>query len=165
MFAVAVLVLSLAACTGEDGSPTVAGASGTAPSMEATEPDSRVRISLIQHIGDDVDKQRWLTVETNGEWVCEDCAGDGKNSEGRLTDAQNDELQRLVRSPDFRQETLLRRGLRYSCAGALYSTLVAGQSPITVGDCPGEERLPVTDAILVILADATPVQIARTVSG
>ncbi|MFC0529711.1 hypothetical protein [Phytohabitans kaempferiae] len=161
----AALAASLSACAGTDAVHTAARTDDAAPSIDVTATQPPARISLMQHIGDNTRELRRLTVEPDGGWSCDNCAGDQKNSQGRLSPAQNDELHRLVGSPEFRQEVLDRRGRRYTCEGALYSSLFMIQGAITVGDCPGEERLPVTDAVLRLLADATPVEIARSVAA
>ena len=119
----------------------------------------------MQHIGDNTAEVRKLDVEPDGEWSCENCEGDGKNSKGKLSATQNTELQRMLSDPNFGQEVRQRNGRRFTCDDALYSSLFTGQYAITVGDCPGEDRLPVTDAILRLLTDATPAEMARRISA
>jgi hypothetical protein len=163
--AVAALVLSLSACSGTDVAPTPVPSSDAVPPSGAGTTAPPAPITLMQHIGDDTTSVRRLGVDPAGTWFCKNCAGDGKESEGQLSSAQHDDLRRLVASPEFREEVQQRRGRRYSCDGALYSTLLTDQGAITVTDCPQEEHPPTTDAILRLLADATPVEIAKSVSA
>ncbi|GIJ75678.1 hypothetical protein SAMN05443287_11438 [Micromonospora phaseoli] len=119
------------------------------------------RVSLLQNLGTD-GPLRTLNVEPDGRWECVDCAGDGVTSTGALTDEQRDRLQSLLAEPALVKETDEVRGYRVTCIGALTSSLLTSTGLITSQDCPGEERPPVAEEILLLLTQNTP---AELVSG
>lgn len=156
LLAVAALTVSLCACSGGDTEAELTRSTAGPPAT--TEPPSR--FTLLQRPVGEAPKIRILDVEPDGAWSCDNCAGDGQTSNGRLSTTQNDELRRLLDGAAFREEAERARRYRLTCTDALVHTLRLGMSAITTADCPGEQRPPVTGAILRLLADATPVEVA-----
>ncbi|WP_432900966.1 hypothetical protein ACQP1S_29125 [Micromonospora matsumotoense] len=118
------------------------------------------RVSLVQKLGDD-GPLRSLTVEPDGRWECDDCAGDGVTSTGSLDAEQVQRLQRLLADPRLAQETDQVRKYRATCIDALTSSLLTTTGLITSQDCPGEERPAVAGEILLLLTQATPAEPTR----
>ncbi|SCL14239.1 hypothetical protein GA0070624_0363 [Micromonospora rhizosphaerae] len=103
---------------------------------------------------------RSLTVEPNGKWNCQDCAGDGVNSTGALTPEQVQRLQQMLADPGLANETDEARRYRLACIDALTSTLLIPPGlTITSQDCPGEERTPIAGEILLLITQATPAEV------
>jgi hypothetical protein len=127
-----------------------AGAAGAATSGKG-------RVSLLQNHGPD-GPLRTLNVEPDGRWECIDCAGDGVTSTGVLSEEQRERLQQLLAEPDLARETDEVRGYRVSCIGSLTSSLLTAVGLITSQDCPGEERPPVGEEILLLLTQNTPAE-------
>ncbi|MDG4794230.1 hypothetical protein [Micromonospora sp. WMMD1082] len=115
------------------------------------------RVSLLQNDGPD-GPLRTLNVEPDGRWECIDCAGDGVTSTGALSGEQRERLQQLLAEPGLAKETDEVRGYRVSCVGALTSSLLTAAGLITSQDCPGEERPPVAEEILLLLTQNTPAE-------
>ncbi|MEU7616236.1 hypothetical protein AB0B27_09095 [Micromonospora rifamycinica] len=155
--ALAVLTVALAGCAmvDRDGGSTAEGGRGT-PSPVAT----ANRVSLVQKLGDD-GPLRTLSIEPDGRWECDDCAGDGVTSTGSLDAEQVQRLHGLLADPRLAQETDQARRYRASCIDALTSSLVTSTGLITSQDCPGEERPAVAGEILLLLTQATPAEPTR----
>ncbi|WFE95032.1 hypothetical protein [Micromonospora sp. WMMD987] len=155
--ALAVLTVALAGCAMDDrdGGSTAEGGRGT-PSPVAT----ANRVSLVQKLGDD-GPLRSLTIEPDGRWECDDCAGDGVTSTGSLDAEQVQRLHGLLADPRLARETDQARRYRASCIDALTSSLVTAAGLITSQDCPGEERPAVAGEILLLLTQATPAEPTR----
>ncbi|MEH0842614.1 hypothetical protein V6U81_09515 [Micromonospora sp. CPCC 205711] len=111
----------------------------------------------MQKLGQD-GPLRSLNVEPDGRWECDDCAGDGVTSTGALDDEQVARLQGLLADPRLAKETDQARQYRVSCIDALTSSLLTSAGLITSQDCPGEERPPVANEILLLLTQATPAE-------
>ncbi|SCF29909.1 hypothetical protein GA0070216_1097 [Micromonospora matsumotoense] len=138
-----------------DGGSTADGRGGTtSPGVTAN------RVSLVQKLGDD-GPLRSLTVEPDGRWECDDCAGDGVTSTGSLDAEQVQRLQKLLADPRLAQETDQVRKYRATCIDALTSSLLTTTGLITSQDCPGEERPAVAGEILLLLTQATPAEPTR----
>ncbi|MBX7264996.1 hypothetical protein KIF24_02285 [Micromonospora sp. Llam7] len=137
-----------AASTPVDGPPEVGGAA-TAGSG---------RVSLLQNLGTD-GPLRTLNVAPDGRWECVDCAGDGVTSTGALTGEQRERLQSLLAEPALAEETDEARGYRVTCIGSLTSSLLTSAGLITSQDCPGEERPPVAEEIMLLLTQNTPAEL------
>ncbi|MEU1754580.1 hypothetical protein ABZ436_18180 [Micromonospora matsumotoense] len=155
--AVAVLTVTLVGCTmvDRDGGSTAEGRGGTtSPGVTAN------RVSLVQKLGDD-GPLRSLTVEPDGRWECDDCAGDGVTSTGSLDAEQVQRLQKLLADPRLAQETDQVRKYRATCIDALTSSLLTTTGLVTSQDCPGEERPAVAGEILLLLTQATPAEPTR----
>ncbi|WP_308042558.1 hypothetical protein [Micromonospora sp. PLK6-60] len=156
----AVLVATLGACA--IGPVRRAGAGGT-PAGDGTASDQPVaptganRVSLVQKLGSD-GPLRTLNVEPDGRWECVDCAGDGVTSTGALDPGRLRRLHTLLADPRLAGETDEVRQYRASCIDALTSSLLTTAGLITSQDCPGEERPPVAEEILVLLTQATPAE-------
>ncbi|MEH0820346.1 MULTISPECIES: hypothetical protein [unclassified Micromonospora] len=150
-----VLTVSLTACSvfGGDNESTQdkAGGGGASAGAGAT------RVSLVQKLGQD-GPLRSLNVEPDGHWECDDCAGDGVTSTGSLDPEQLKRLHGLLADPRLAQETDEARRYRVSCIDALTSSLLTSAGLITSQDCPGEERPPVANEILLLLTQATPAE-------
>ncbi|MBO4162216.1 hypothetical protein [Micromonospora antibiotica] len=155
--AVAALTVTLAGCAmvDRDGGSTAEGRGGTtSPGVTAN------RVSLVQKLGDD-GPLRSLTVEPDGRWECDDCAGDGVTSTGSLDAEQVQRLHKLLADPRLAQETDQARRYRASCIDALTSSLLTTAGLVTSQDCPGEERPAVAGEILLLLTQATPAEPTR----
>ncbi|MEH1165629.1 hypothetical protein V6V47_09600 [Micromonospora sp. CPCC 205539] len=116
------------------------------------------QVSLIQRVGAD-GPLRTLSVERDGAWKCDDCAGDGVASRGTLAAEQTERLQVLLADPKLPEETDQVRHYRTTCIDALTSSLLTVAGLITTQDCPGEERPPVAGEILLLLTQATPAEV------
>ncbi|MFV2099616.1 hypothetical protein [Micromonospora sp. LOL_024] len=116
------------------------------------------RVSLLQNLGTD-GPLRTLNVAPDGRWECIDCAGDGVTSTGALTDEQRERLQSLLVEPALVKETDEIRGYRVTCIGSLTSSLLTSTGLITSQDCPGEERPPVAEEIMLLLTQNTPAEL------
>jgi hypothetical protein len=122
------------------------------------------RVMLLQGRPGSGTKTRSLNVEADGTWDCENCAGDGKVSKGKLTAKTNQELQRLLADPALLGEADQTRRYRARCGDVLLSTIITRVGLINSGDCPGEQPPPVTGAILRLLTDATPAEMTHQTS-
>ncbi|MFI9641672.1 hypothetical protein ACIG87_16670 [Micromonospora sp. NPDC051925] len=156
--AVTVLTVTLAGCSmfSWDGESTAEPKGGTTTSPGTT----ANRVSLVQKLGDD-GPLRSLTVEPDGRWECDDCAGDGVTSTGSLDAEQAQRLQKMLADPRLARETDQVRQYRASCIDALTSSLLTTAGLITSQDCPGEERPAVAGEILLLLTQATPAEPTR----
>jgi hypothetical protein len=99
--------------------------------------------------------ERRLAVETDGSWVCDNCAGDGKNATGRLNAAQMKQLRDFLADPVFKEED----GVPPSspqCGDKLESNLITSSGVVLWSNCRGGGPPAVTLKILRLLADATP---------
>ncbi|MFU8875218.1 hypothetical protein [Micromonospora sp. SL4-19] len=133
------------------GGPDLAGEASTL----ATEAR---RVSLVQKLGVD-GPVRTLYVDPSGRWTCQDCAGDGVESNGTLKPDQTQRLQRLLADPALVGETDEARQYKQGCIDALTSTLLIPPGlAISSQDCPGEEKPPVANKILLLLTQATPAE-------
>ncbi|WP_203997643.1 hypothetical protein [Micromonospora lutea] len=138
--------------------PAGAGASAAGqPGGAGAATTGKGRVSLLQNLGPD-GPLRTLNVEPDGRWECIDCAGDGVTSTGALSEEQRERLQQLLAEPELVRETDEARGYRVSCVGALTSSLLTAAGLITSQDCPGEERPPVAEEILLLLTQNTPAE-------
>ncbi|MCW3812996.1 hypothetical protein ONA91_00800 [Micromonospora sp. DR5-3] len=143
------------------------GCSLIGPAEGATTPDAGQassattdarRVSLVQRLGID-GPVRTLDVDPSGRWQCRDCAGDGVESTGSLNPEQTRRLQRMLADPALAQETDEARRYKQSCIDALTSTLLIPPGlTITSQDCPGEEKPPVANRILLLLTQVTPAE-------
>ena len=82
------------------------------------------RVSLVQRLGDD-GPLRTLTVEPDGRWECDDCAGDGVTSTGypgRRSRCSG--CRSCSPTPRLAQETDQVRKYRATCIDALTSSLL-----------------------------------------
>ncbi|WP_199714584.1 hypothetical protein [Micromonospora radicis] len=121
-------------------------------------PTTRYRVSLLQNEGTD-GPLRTLNVEPDGRWECVDCAGDGVTSTGSLSEENHGRLQSLLADPALAKETDEARGYKITCVGALTSSLLTTAGLISSQDCPGEERPPVAEQILLLLTQNTPAEL------
>ncbi|MFC0008088.1 hypothetical protein [Micromonospora siamensis] len=138
--------------------PARRGGAVAAPAVSGTGAGSATdRVSLVQKLGSD-GPLRTLNVAADGRWECDDCAGDGVSSTGALDPDQVQRLHRLLADPRLAGETDQSRQYRASCIDALTSSLVTAAGLITSQDCPGEERPPVANEILLLLTQATPAE-------
>ncbi|MEV4546189.1 hypothetical protein [Micromonospora echinaurantiaca] len=97
--------------------------------------------------------ERRLSIEADGSWICENCAGNNKNSSGKLGAAQ---MQQLL-GPGLIDEDRAQQGKKTPrCSGELLSTLVSGYGVVMWSDCPGNQPPPITAAILRVLTAETP---------
>ncbi|MEV4119258.1 hypothetical protein [Micromonospora sp. NPDC049645] len=134
------------------------GAVGGQPQLEIPATVAAGQVSLIQRLGED-GPLRTLSVERNGAWQCNDCAGDGVTSRGTLAPELTERLQVLLANPALADETDQARRYRTTCIDALTSSLITSTGLITSQDCPGEERTPVAGEILLLLTQATPAEV------
>lgn len=114
-------------------------------------------MELVQKHGQD-GPVRMLTVLPDGRWECSNCAGDDVRSSGQLDPERTQRLRALLTDERLAAETDKARGYRVSCIDALTSVLVTTPGPITIEDCPGEERPPLGYEILLLLTQATPAE-------
>ncbi|MGC5050261.1 hypothetical protein ACLQ2S_02215 [Micromonospora sp. DT48] len=158
---VALLAIVLGGCAsfGDRSEPPVEASAPAAdqPGGTGATTTGKGRVSLLQNHGPD-GPLRTLNVEPDGRWECIDCAGDGVTSTGALSEEQRERLQQLLAEPELAQETDEARGYRVSCVGALTSSLLTSVGLITSQDCPGEERPPVAEEILLLLTQNTPAE-------
>jgi hypothetical protein len=122
------------------------------------------RVMLLQGRPGSGTRTRSLNVEADGTWECVNCAGDGKTSTGKLTTETNQELQRLLADPALQDEAKQTARYRPPCSDVLVSTIMTQHRLINSGDCPGDQRPPVAGAILRLLVDATPAELAHQTS-
>jgi hypothetical protein len=99
--------------------------------------------------------ERRLAVEVDGAWACDNCAGDGKNSVGRLTAAQMKQLQTFLNDPAFGEEDGV-PPTSPKCGNKLDSNMTTSQGVVLWSNCRGAGPPPVSVKILRLLADATP---------
>ncbi|WBB48855.1 hypothetical protein O3597_27990 [Verrucosispora sp. WMMA2044] len=155
------LAVALGGCApfGDNSEPPAAASAPAAgqPGGAGATTAGKGRVSLLQNDGAD-GPLRTLNVEPDGRWECVDCAGDGVTSTGELSAEHRERLQQLLAEPDLALETDEARGYRVSCVGALTSTLLTAAGLITSQDCPGEERPPVAEEILLLLTQNTPAE-------
>ncbi|MEV6691868.1 hypothetical protein AB0M35_10430 [Micromonospora sp. NPDC051196] len=158
--ATALLAAALTGCAPFGDQAEQAAQSGAAGNrVSAT--GGKYRVSLLQNEGTD-GPLRTLTVEPDGRWECVDCAGDGVTSTGALSQEHLDRLQLLLADPTLVMETDEARGYKVTCIGALTSSLLTTAGLITSQDCPGEERPPVAEEILLLLTQNTPAQLTSS---
>ncbi|MCM0677899.1 hypothetical protein NCC78_24950 [Micromonospora phytophila] len=156
----ALLAVVLAGCSvvGGDDDPVAAGTAAGQPGGGGAATASKGRVSLLQKVGAD-GPLRTLNVEPDGRWECVDCAGDGVTSTGVLGPEQVRRLQGLLADPGLTGETDQARQYRVSCIDSLTSSLLTSTGLITSQDCPGEERPPIANEILLLLTQATPAEV------
>ncbi|WP_341721429.1 hypothetical protein QQG74_29175 [Micromonospora sp. FIMYZ51] len=155
----AVVLSGCAPFGGQDEPATQPGAPGGAqPGAGGAANTGKHRVSLLQNEGTD-GPLRTLNVEPDGRWECVNCAGDGVTSTGVLSAEHQERLQELLADPALAMETDEVRGYKVVCIGALTSSLLTQAGLITAQDCPGEERPPVAEEILLLLTQNTPAQL------
>ncbi|MFE9654185.1 hypothetical protein [Micromonospora sp. NPDC006431] len=151
-------VLLAAALTGCSLFGRAEGATNPGAGNATTVAGESRRVSLIQKLGTD-GPVRTLEVDPSGRWQCRDCAGDGVDSTGSLNPEQTQRLQRMLADPALAQETDQARHYKQTCIDALTSTLlISPELTITSQDCPGEEKPPVANEILLLLTQTTPAE-------
>jgi hypothetical protein len=99
--------------------------------------------------------ERRLAVEADGSWTCDNCAGDGKNTTGRLTAAQIKQLRDLMADPAFSEEDGV-PPTAPQCGNKLESNMTTSSGVVLWSNCRGGGPPPVSLRILRLLADATP---------
>ncbi|WFE58273.1 hypothetical protein [Micromonospora sp. WMMD712] len=159
----ALLAAALAACSAVG--PVRRAGTATAPPSDGTPASpaggaaagGSARVELVQKHGQD-GPVRMLTVLPDGRWECSNCAGDDVRSSGQLDPERTQRLRALLTDERLAAETDKARGYRVSCIDALTSVLVTTPGPITIEDCPGEDRPPLGYEILLLLTQATPAE-------
>ncbi|MGC1213467.1 MAG: hypothetical protein WA890_19645 [Micromonospora sp.] len=147
------LVISLIGCSVVDRAE-----GATTRQQTGSAPAGAKRVSLVQQLGSD-GPVRSLTVEPDGKWNCDDCAGDGVTSTGALAPDQVQRLQGMLVDPALAKETDEARRYQRTCIDALTSTLLIPPGlTVTQQDCPGEEPPAVAGEILLLLTQATPAE-------
>ncbi|MFG3705688.1 hypothetical protein ACGF7U_13270 [Micromonospora sp. NPDC047670] len=159
----ALLTAALAGCSlpgiaADDPEPRPAGTGLPQPGQIGAATAEKGKVSLLQKVGTD-GPLRTLNVEADGRWECVDCAGDGVTSTGTLDPEQVTRLQGLLADPGLAKETDQARAYQVTCIGSLTSSLLTSAGLITSQDCPGEERPPIAEEILLLLTQATPAEI------
>lgn len=153
------LAVALTGCSVFEPAEGATAQPGGTPSGGGAPPAGTRRVSLVQKLGAD-GPVRTLEVEPNGRWACRDCAGDGVNSTGELAPDQVQRLQQMLADPGLATETDEARHYKLACIDALTSTLLIPPGlTITSQDCPGEDRPPAGDQILLLLTQATPAEV------
>lgn len=168
-------VLLLAGCGGqgggqaggqETGSPSSPASSGPAsapaspgesptsapPRGRATDPATASRITLVKS-GGFAGVHEQVVVETDGRWTYS--TRDGKQQSGRLTGNQAAELRKLSGSTALADESRRKPG-GPKCADAFNYALTVGDTVIRREHCGGSPPSPTFNAIVKLLADATP---------
>ncbi|PZF96209.1 hypothetical protein [Micromonospora deserti] len=158
----ALLAAALAGCSlpgraDDEPAPAATGPAAVQPGLAPPATTGKGRVSLLQKLDDG--PLRTLNVAPDGRWECVDCAGDGVTSTGVLDPEQVTRLQRLLADPGLANETDQARQYRVTCIGALTSSLLTSTGLITSQDCPGEERPPIANEILLLLTQSTPAEI------
>jgi hypothetical protein len=158
-----VLAAALAGCSlpgiaDDDPEPRPAGTGLPQPGRVGAATAEPGKVSLLQKVGTD-GPLRTLNVGADGRWECVDCAGDGVTSTGTLDPEQVTRLQGLLADPGLAKETDQARAYQVTCVGSLTSSLLTSAGLITTQDCPGEERPPIAEEILLLLTQATPAEI------
>jgi hypothetical protein len=136
--------------------PNQPGASG-APSASASAPPVAGALNgpVIINQSRTGPGERRLAVEPDGSWVCDNCAGDGKNTTGRLDAAQLKQLRDLMADPAFGEED----GVSASapqCGNRLESNMITSSGAVLWSNCRGGGPPPVSVRILRLLSGATP---------
>ncbi|PZG12276.1 hypothetical protein C1I95_26185 [Micromonospora craterilacus] len=156
----ALLAVALSGCAPfghQAGSAADTTASGL-PGAGGAATSGQARVSLLQKKGTN-GPLRTLNVEPDGRWECINCAGDGVTSTGVLSEEHRERLQLLLADPTLAKETDEARGYVAACIGALTSSLLTAAGLISSQDCPGEERSPVAEEILLLLTQNTPAEL------
>ena len=99
--------------------------------------------------------ERRLAVEPDGSWVCDNCAGDGRNTTGRLAAAQLKQLKDFMADPAFADEDGVAPNAP-QCGNKLESNMITSSGAVLWSNCRGGGPPPVSLKILRLLADATP---------
>jgi hypothetical protein len=99
--------------------------------------------------------ERRLAVEPDGSWACDNCAGDGRNTTGRLTAAQLGQLRGLMADPAFGEEDGVPPSVP-QCPDRLESNMTTSSGVVLWTNCRGGGPPPVSLRILRLLAGATP---------
>lgn len=99
--------------------------------------------------------ERRLAVDPDGSWACDNCAGDGKSSAGRLTAAQMKQLQSYLDDPAFSEEDGV-PPTSPQCTDKLDSNMTTTSGIVLWSNCRGAAPPPVSQKILRLLAEATP---------
>ncbi|MEU4641231.1 hypothetical protein [Micromonospora sp. NPDC023814] len=160
----ALLVAALAGCSlpgiadDDPPAPRPVGTGLPEPGRIGAATAEEGKVSLLQKVGGD-GPLRTLNVEPDGRWECVDCAGDGVTSTGTLDPEQATRLRGLLADPGLAKETDQARAYQVTCIGSLTSSLLTTVGLITSQDCPGEERPPIANEILLLLTQATPAEI------
>jgi hypothetical protein len=163
----AAVLFAVTACSGEPrttwvwpGAETQGPAASASPTASATPsapiangPPLNSPVIINQsHSGPG---ERRLAIEVDGAWTCENCAGDGKNSAGRLTAAQMKQLQTFLDDPAFGAEDGV-PATSPKCGNKLDSNLTTSQGVVLWSNCKGGGPPPVALKILRLLAEVTP---------
>ncbi|SCL63173.1 hypothetical protein GA0070606_3751 [Micromonospora citrea] len=160
--AAALLVAALAGCslpgTADDEPGARPAGAGPQPGPLGAATAEKGKVRLLQRVGAE-GRLRALNVDSDGRWECVDCAGDGVTSTGTLDPEQVSRLQGLLADPGLARETDQARAYQVTCIGSLTSSLLTSAGLITSQDCPGEERPPIANEILLLLTQATPAEI------
>lgn len=99
--------------------------------------------------------ERRLAVEPDGSWVCDNCAGDGRNTTGRLDAARMKRLRDLMADPAFGDEDGVPPNSP-QCGNRLESNMTTSSGVVLWSTCRGATPPPVSLKILQLLAEATP---------
>jgi hypothetical protein len=99
--------------------------------------------------------ERRFAVDRNGSWACDNCAGDGRSTAGRLTPAQMKQLQTYLDDPAFDEEDGV-PPTSPKCTSKLDSNMTTAHGVVLWSNCRGGGPPPVAVKILRLLADATP---------
>ncbi|MEV6632442.1 hypothetical protein AB0M54_17005 [Actinoplanes sp. NPDC051470] len=125
-------------------------------------PSPARRAATKDELGSPVDVRwgtSWLSVNIDGGWLCQDCAGDGADTEGRLSLRKVKKLKGLI-DARLALETGAQQGHRPpSCPGGVTTVATFRTGDVSWSTCAGGTIPPQTMAVLTFLAEETPVRL------
>jgi hypothetical protein len=129
------------------------------PPIAGAEPSRRA--ATKDELGSPIDIRwgdAWLSVNIDGGWLCQDCAGDGADTEGRLS-LRKIKLLRKLLDARLAVETAVHDDIRPpACPGGVTTVASFRTGDVTWTSCPGSVVPPHTTAVLNFLRNETPVR-------
>jgi len=95
-----------------------------------------------------------LTIAPDGSWIYTD-KRTNEVQQGKLTPAQRQDLAGLMANPGLLREARATPAAGV-CADAFIYTVLIGEMSMRYEQCGGQTQRPLTDAILKLVVDATP---------
>ncbi|MFG1609262.1 hypothetical protein [Actinoplanes sp. NPDC049265] len=130
------------------------------PPITAAEPGHRA--ATKDELGSPIDIRwgdAWLSVNIDGGWLCQDCAGDGTDTEGRMSLLTVKKLKKLL-DAGLAVETAVQDDTRpSSCPGGVTTVATFRTGDVRWTTCPGSTVPPHTTAVLTFLRNETPARI------
>lgn len=174
--AVVVLIVAVTACsqspTGTPGPSGTSGGSGppggsVSPDQSdaAGKPSSEPQIppppdgagefngAVVTRTGGIIGLMQQLVIAPDGGWVYTD-ERSGASQQGKLTSAQRQQLLGVLANPALAAEAA--KGSTGGCADAFSYTIAVENLTIQYEQCEDPSQRPVTEQLLALLVDATP---------